>query len=166
MFEKFSLKWTNFQKNAVKSFQNLSLQQHFCDVTLVSDDQKQFSAHKVVLSACSEYFQNILTLNTHSHPLLCLSEVSSKDLNNMLDFIYFGEVQVYQDDIDRFLHVAQRFHLKGLLQQEQDEIEVVQIKKECQEDLEDGMKITDTKISNIGTESDSIQAGPHLIPRY
>jgi len=70
MSEKFSLKWNDFNDNVSKTFSSMRHQEDFYDVTLVSDDQEQFSAHKVVLSACSEYFGNILKKNKHSHPLL------------------------------------------------------------------------------------------------
>ena len=36
------------------------------DVTLVSADLQQVSAHKIVLFACSKYFKNILQQNRHS----------------------------------------------------------------------------------------------------
>ena len=121
MSEKFSLKWNDFQTNVSKSFKDLRNQNHFYDVTLVSSDQKQISAHKVVLSACSDYFQNILKQNSNSHPWLCLDGVTSTDINNMLDYVYLGEVQIYQEDLDRFLDIAQRFQLEGLLQQNEDE---------------------------------------------
>ena len=70
MSENFSLRWTEFQVNASNSFRKLRNTEDFFDVTLVSDDQKQISAHKVVLSASSEYFKNVLRGNTHSHPML------------------------------------------------------------------------------------------------
>ena len=91
MDEKFSLKWNDFQTNVSNSFRKLRSNDSFYDVTLVSDDQQQVSAHKVVLSASSEYFKNILTSNKHSHPLLCLSGVNKEDMQNILDFIYNGE---------------------------------------------------------------------------
>ena len=32
-----------------------------------------------------------------------------------MDYIYNGEVQIFQEDLDRFLKVAQRFKMEGLL---------------------------------------------------
>jgi hypothetical protein len=84
----------------------------------VSDDQKMMSAHKLVLSASSPYFKHILTTNKHSHPLLCLDGVSSAELQCVLDYIYQGEVQIYQEQLDRFLVVAQRLQLEGLTSQD------------------------------------------------
>ena len=115
MSEKFCLKWNDFHSNIGKTFKSLRYEDDLFDVTLVSDDQNQVAAHKLVLSACSEYFKKIFKNNKHSHPLLCLEGVSTQDLNNILDYIYNGEIQIYQDNLDRFLNVAQRFKLEGLI---------------------------------------------------
>ena len=114
MSEKFSLKWNDFQTNVSRTFSQLRYEEEFFDVSLVSDDQKMMSAHKLVLSASSPYFKHILTTNKHSHPLLCLDGVSSAELQCVLDYIYQGEVQIYQEQLDRFLVVAQRLQLEGL----------------------------------------------------
>ena len=116
MSEKFCLKWNDFNSNVSKSFGLLRNEEYLHDVTLVSDDNKQVSAHKLVLSACSEYFKNIFRNNNkHQHPLLCLDGLSSNDLTNVLDYIYNGEVQIFQENLDRFLAIAQKFKLEGLL---------------------------------------------------
>ena len=117
MSEKFCLKWNKFTSNASKSFGLFRTADYLHDVTLVSDDHKQIAAHKLVLSASSEYFRNIFKNYDvkHAYPLLCLDEVTSADLQNILDYMYNGEIQIYQDNIDRFLSLAQRFRLEGLL---------------------------------------------------
>ena len=114
MTQRFSLKWIDFETNVSRTFSQLRSEEEFFDVSLVSDDQKTMSAHKLVLSASSPYFRQILTHNKHSHPLLCLDGVSSGELQCVLDYIYQGEVEVHQDQLDRFLEVAQRFQLEGL----------------------------------------------------
>ena len=118
MSEKFCLKWNDFHSNVTKSFSKLRIEDDFFDVTLVSDDQTQISAHKVVLSSCSEYFRNVLKKNKHPNPLLCLEGISSEELNNILDYAYVGEVQIYQNDLDRFLKIAERLKLEGLITDE------------------------------------------------
>ena len=117
--EKFSLKWNDFQDNVAKSFSQLRKQTGLMDVTLVSSDQKQVSAHRLVLSACSDFFKNIFYSNTHSHPLLYLDGVNSKEINLMLEYIYQGEVQICQEDLNRFLEIAKKFQLDGLLETEE-----------------------------------------------
>merc|ERR1712126_268988 len=115
MSEKFCLKWNDFQTNVPKSFGLFRYDEYLHDVTLVSDDHNKMSAHKLVLSACSDYFRDIFKNNQHSHPLICLDGISSLDLKNIMDYIYNGEVQIFQEDLDRFLIVAQRLKLEGLM---------------------------------------------------
>ena len=121
MGEKFCLKWNDFGSNASRAF-GLFKGEHFLqDVTLVGDDNCQVAAHKLVLSACSEYFKNIFKNNNHLHLLLCLEGVTSKEIKYILDYIYNGEVNIYQEELDRFLSVAQRLKLEGLLGKEGEE---------------------------------------------
>ena len=114
MSEKFSLKWNDFETNVSRTFGLLRKEKEFFDVTLVSDDHHQVQAHKLVLSACSPFFKNILTQNPHSHPLLCLDGIKSDELQFVLDYIYQGEVQIFQEQLDRFLNIAQKLSLEGL----------------------------------------------------
>ena len=121
MSEKFSLKWNDFNSNVSKSFSKLRNEEYLHDVTLVGDDHTQMSAHKLVLSAGSEYFKEVFKRNKHSNTLMCLEGLSRKDLENVLDYIYNGEVHIFQEEFDRFLSVAQRFKLEGLLESEDNE---------------------------------------------
>merc|ERR1712133_72028 len=115
MSDTFCLKWNDYHSNVSKSFGRLRNKDEFHDVTLVSDDRKQVFAHKVILSSCSEYFRNVLKQNIHPNPLLCLEGITFKDMNNVMDYIYCGEVNMYQDDLDRFLKIAERLKLEGLI---------------------------------------------------
>merc|ERR1719342_390442 len=124
MTEKLALKWNDFQSNVASAFSLLRTNNNFQDVTLVSDDHKQISAHRVVLVACSEYFNNVLSQNSHSHPLLCLDGINFSELNNVLDYIYNGEVNINQEDLDRFLQVAQKLEIQGLLNTQEKEKEM------------------------------------------
>ena len=117
MSEKFCLKWNDFHSNVSKSFGMFRNEDYLHDVTLVSDDHHQVSAHKLVLSACSEYFKDIFKQigKPNAHPLLCLDGILSEDLKNIMDYIYNGEVKIFQEHLDRFLSVAQRLKLQGLI---------------------------------------------------
>ena len=141
MDEKFCLKWNDFQSNTSNTFKKLRTSDHFFDVTLVSDDQQQVSAHKVVLSSSSEYFKKILTSNKHSHPMLCLTGINSNDLKNILDFIYNGELQIYQDHLDNFLDIAQRFQLEGLIQGKEENKDAETEQFDTKSDPEDDYKV-------------------------
>ena len=115
MGEKYCLKWNDFNINASMVFGLLMEEEFLQDVTLFGEDNSQLAAHKLVLSASSEYFKGIFKRNEHSNPLLLLEGVTSREMANILDYIYNGEVSLFQKDLDRFLAVAQRFKLKGLL---------------------------------------------------
>ena len=112
--EKFSLKWNDFQENISSAFSNLRDDTVYTDVTLVSEDGQHIEAHKVILSASSPFFMNILKLSKHSNPLIYLKGFKAKEIHTLIDFMYNGVADVYQDDLDLFLAKADELQLKGL----------------------------------------------------
>jgi len=113
--DKFCLRWNDFESNISVAFRELREDKDFFDVTLACDDQ-QIQAHKVILSACSPFFRTILKRNPHAHPLLYLRSVKFSDLQSVLSFMYHGEVNVAQEDLNSFLAVAEELKVKGLTQ--------------------------------------------------
>ena len=115
MFEKLCLQWNDFQENVKVSFGNLREDKHFTDVTLACEDGQQVEAHKVILASSSPFFLDLLRRNKHPHPLIYMRGLKSEDLVAMIDFLYFGEANVYQENLDSFLAVAEELQLKGLM---------------------------------------------------
>jgi len=113
--EKFCLRWNDFESNISVAFRELREEKDFFDVTLACDDS-QVQAHKVILSACSPFFRNVLRRNPHQHPLLYLKGVKYKELLSVLNFMYMGEVNVAQEELNSFLAVAEDLRVKGLTQ--------------------------------------------------
>ena len=113
--EKFCLRWNDFESNISNAFKELRDDKDFFDVTLACDDE-QIQAHKVILSACSPFFRNILRRNHHPHPLLYMKGVKYTDLQSVLNFMYHGEVNVAQEELNSFLAVAEDLRVKGLTQ--------------------------------------------------
>jgi len=113
--EKFCLRWNDFESNISVAFRELRDDKDFFDVTLACDDE-QIQAHKVILSACSPFFRNILRRNPHQHPLLYLKGVKYSDIQSVLNFMYHGEVNVAQEELNSFLAVAEELRVKGLTQ--------------------------------------------------
>ena len=99
MSERFCLKWNDFETNVSKSFGLLRNEDYLHDVTLVCDDNKQVSTHKLVLSACSEFFKSIFKNNRHQNPLICLEGISSQELQDILDYMYNGETNIFQEGL-------------------------------------------------------------------
>ena len=58
---------------------------------------------------------SLLKRNKHPHPLIYMRGLKSEDLSTMIDFLYFGEANVYQENLDFFLAVAEELILKGLM---------------------------------------------------
>ena len=113
--EKFCLKWNDFESNISSSFKDIKDEKDFMDVTLACEES-QVTAHKVVLSACSSFFRSVLRRNPHQHPLLYIKGVSISDLESLLDFMYYGEVNIAQENLNSFLSVAEELQIKGLSQ--------------------------------------------------
>jgi len=120
--EKFCLKWNNFESNVSCALKDIREDCEFFDVTIACED-KQLQAHKLILSACSSFFKNVLYRNKHQHPLLYLKGISVRDMEAVLNFMYNGEVNVAQDDLNSFLQVAEDLKVKGLTQNNQGDSE-------------------------------------------
>lgn len=79
----YALKWNDFQSSILSSFRHLRDEEDFVDVTLACDE-RSFTAHKVVLSACSPYFRRLLKANPCEHPIVILRDVRCDDVENLL----------------------------------------------------------------------------------
>ena len=114
MSEKVCLKWHDFQENVYKMFGSYRQDGDFADVTLACEDGEQIDAHKVILAASSPVFQSMLKRNKHSHPLIYMKGLRSEDLRTMIDFLYLGEADIFQENLESFLAVAEDLKLTGL----------------------------------------------------
>ena len=115
MSEKLCLQWNDFKDNVTSAFGNLRDDNNFTDVTLACEDGKQVEAHKVILAASSPFFQDILKRNKHAHPLIYMRGMKLDDLLAIMDFLYCGEANVYQENLDSFLAIAEELQLRGLM---------------------------------------------------
>ena len=113
--ERLCLQWNDFKENVSSAFGDLREDKDFTDVTLACEDGQQVEAHKVVLIASSPFFFNILKRNKHAHPLIYMRGVKSENLVAMVDFFYHGEANVFQENLDSFLAIAEELQLKGLM---------------------------------------------------
>ena len=123
MSEKLCLQWNDFQENIKSAFGNLRDDNYFTDVTLACEDGQQVESHKVILAASSPFFQKILGRNKHPHPLIFMKGVRYDDLLAIVDFLYRGEANVFQENLDSFLAIAEDLHLKGLMGKSNEKVE-------------------------------------------
>ncbi|XP_063383651.1 broad-complex core protein isoforms 1/2/3/4/5 isoform X3 [Cydia fagiglandana] len=111
----FCLRWNNYQSSITSAFENLRDDEDFVDVTLACDG-KSLKAHRVVLSACSPYFRELLKSTPCKHPVIVLQDVAFTDLHALVEFIYHGEVNVHQRSLSSFLKTAEVLRVSGLTQ--------------------------------------------------
>jgi len=107
------LQQTEFPANCVGSFQQLRESGELLDVTLACEDET-IEAHKVVLSACSPFFRQVLTKIKQKHPFIYLKGIFHKDLLAIMDYIYNGEAKVPAEDLKRFVEAAEELKIRGL----------------------------------------------------
>ena len=112
--ERYELSWKEFDQCTSQSFRNHYNKDVFSDVTLATDDDKQIKSHKMILSACSPFFQKILLANPHQHPLIYLKGVKSESLQLILRFMYLGETKVAEAELQSFLDAAEELKVLGL----------------------------------------------------
>ena len=111
--EKFCLRWNDFESNISSAFRELRSESDLLDVTIACEDEN-ILAHRVILSACSSFFKTILKRSrSHQNLVLYLRGVARRDMENVLDFMYHGEVSVAQADLNSFLQVAEELQVKG-----------------------------------------------------
>ena len=115
MEDKLCLQWNDFKDNLGSSFGELRGDKDLTDVTLACGDGKQVEAHKVILASSSPFFMDMLKRNKqHPHHLIYMRGLKSEDLAAIVDFLYFGETNVFQENLDSFLALAGELQLKGL----------------------------------------------------
>ena len=117
MEEKFNLKVKDFHQKTATYFSRLKDDEdQLSDITLVSDDEIHIPAHKVILSVSSQFFSDLIRKFKERNPLIYLGGIMSRDLQNILSYIYNGQVQVGHQELDTFLQVAKKLKVDGLNQ--------------------------------------------------
>ena len=135
--ERYELSWKEFDQCTSQSFRNHFNKDDFSDVTLACDDDKQIKSHKMILSACSPFFQvmlvsdwsrqimwpkywlliglqKILINNPHQHPLIYLKGIKYESLKLILRFMYLGETKVSEEELQSFLTAAEELKVKTI----------------------------------------------------
>ncbi|XP_071634119.1 uncharacterized protein [Temnothorax longispinosus] len=111
--QQFCLRWNNHQSTLIQNFDTLLESGTLVDCTLAAEG-KTLKAHKVVLSACSPYFECLLSEHYDKHPVFILKDVKFKELKAMMDYMYRGEVNISQDQLAALLKAAESLQIKGL----------------------------------------------------
>lgn len=111
----YCLRWNNHKSNLVEILESLIKMECYVDCTIYVDNHVQFKAHRVVLAACSPYFQLILQDAPQDHCSLILPGVQEFEMRTLLEYIYAGEVNIAESLIPRIMKIAKMLEVKGLL---------------------------------------------------
>ncbi|CAG0882357.1 unnamed protein product [Darwinula stevensoni] len=113
-YKDISMQWEHHHVEVVQTLGCLLKDAAFVDVTIACKD-KAFKAHRLLLSACSNYFSEVLRkLDPGGNPILILPDIGGDIMDLILTFIYIGEVNIPIASLTEFMALAEKLKLKGL----------------------------------------------------
>ncbi|XP_054263925.1 uncharacterized protein LOC128987196 isoform X2 [Macrosteles quadrilineatus] len=111
--QQYCLRWKYHHSNLQVMFSQLLERESFCDVTLACEG-KTLRAHKMMLSACSTYFDAIFSQHEENNPIVILKDVRFADIKALVEFMYKGEINVENSHLSSLLKTAEELRIKGL----------------------------------------------------
>ena len=112
--EKYKLNWHTYSDHLREMLHEMMKSNELTDVTLISDDKKQFKAHKIVLSACSSVFKSIISDLSQKSSVIYLRGIKHQEMKSILEFMYLGVASFYQERMNDFLNVAKNLEIKEI----------------------------------------------------
>ena len=94
----------------------------FTDVTLVTEDDQMFRAHRFVLAACSISFRNIFSASPANSLHIYMYGLQHTNLMHLLDFMYTGMTSMPKDSLSSFIQMAKDLQVTGLMNKEVDSV--------------------------------------------
>lgn len=117
-----SLQFTNHSTSLSSNLTSLLRSHMHCDVVLACKDGLKLPAHKIILSACSNYFKELLEdTEIHQETIVVLRDINIVDMKAVLDFLYSGVAQVPKDRLTDFLFAANMLKIEELAQDSREE---------------------------------------------
>ncbi|XP_067641488.1 longitudinals lacking protein, isoforms H/M/V isoform X2 [Eurosta solidaginis] len=112
--QQYCLRWKYHHSNLQTMFSQLLDRGCFCDVTLACEGQL-IRAHRVVLCACSSFFDTVLTnYASERDPIIIMKDVTFSDVKCLIEFMYKGEINVEHANLASLLKTADDLKIKGL----------------------------------------------------
>jgi len=164
--EKYNLNWHTYSDHLREMLHKMRKTENLTDVTLVCDDQKKYKAHKIVLSACSTVFKNIIDSLPQNASVIYLRGIQHQEMESILEFMYLGVASFYQERMTEFLTVAKNLEIKEISKDvefndgeeanyEQDISETTHHQSEEQEENSETDDLISNQFSNINTNNGS-----------
>ncbi|KAK2728051.1 uncharacterized protein LOC136030598 [Artemia franciscana] len=113
----YSLRWNKFNTVFQNTFSEIYASQELTDMSFFVEDNF-IKCHKIVISAASPYFRQILVRLTEVNPVVVLDNVSYSVFSALINFIYCGEIEVDHDLLKPVVDTGKRFRVVGLFESE------------------------------------------------
>ncbi|XP_068211581.1 zinc finger and BTB domain-containing protein 7A-like isoform X5 [Palaemon carinicauda] len=109
-----ALSWNNHSTTFSHMLSQIRQKDRYTDAT-VACEGKFYPVHRIVLSTCSTYFEEMFELaSANKHPIVLLQDVRKYELEALLSYMYAGVVSVAQKDLSRLIKIAELLQIKGL----------------------------------------------------
>lgn len=108
------LQWSQHPQVMVDRISSLLNRKCLLDITLAAEG-KFIKAHKVVLSAVSKYFEDLLCETQEQQPVIYFRDVCYTELETLVQFIYSGTADVPGSSLDSFLSLAKSLGVTGFV---------------------------------------------------
>lgn len=112
--EKVKLRWSDHSSFFAEGLAPLLEDNAFHDVGIACSDGTTLGANRLVLSVCSHFFKQTLTLCKEVRPTILLPETNAEDMVALLEFMYKGEAYVTEDRVPHLLMAARKLQINGL----------------------------------------------------
>ncbi|XP_059476609.1 zinc finger and BTB domain-containing protein 14-like [Neocloeon triangulifer] len=152
----FRLKWDNHLQNLSCLFDALLEEQKFVDVTLCCDGG-MLRAHKIILSSCSPFFDVLLRDHPCNNPIIVMNDVPLAEMKKVLEYMYKGELNVVQDEIESFVETATMLAVRGLSDK------LLGRDKQDESNLEEE-EVFDPEVEEMDDKDDDTPPGLELFP--
>ncbi|EZA51639.1 Sex determination protein fruitless [Ooceraea biroi] len=109
----FNLTWNNHLANLSGLFEALYRSGSLTDATLACQGG-MLRAHRLVLAACSPYFERVFKEHYTEQPILILKGVAVEEMECLLDFMYKGSIDVAEENLPSLIKTATDLEIRGL----------------------------------------------------
>lgn len=94
----------------------LRREHHLCDVIL-QVGSREIHAHRLVLSACSQYFQAMFTnqMLESKQEHITLSDIDENSIEEIVNFAYTGQIDIHEDNVQHVLKASSILQLSEIV---------------------------------------------------
>ena len=153
--EKIAMGWLDNKEHLKDMMCEMSKSNELTDVTLFSDDNKQFKAHKIVLISCSSVFKNIFDELPQYNSVVHLTGVQHQEIKSILELMYLGSTTFHAERKNDLLSVAKNLEMKGVTCEDDYKENIV---NNIQDILNNDYKdYPEEKINNLNAKNDDME---------